>query len=175
MVVDGTHPMCSPCAQQCCRVTSACQTSVRFYTPTARRCRQLLMLLFTTKVLNEANALLKPGEHIASRLSGWREQLRAGSLLGTAVDPKRSCDALPPICPAALGPPLPSAPGWPLVSPNPFHLLSTCGRRGPRGTRADAAVYGHEGAAPGLAPVPPGGLQVRGREPGVLPMLAALP
>lgn len=28
-----------------------------------RRCRQLLMLLFTTKVLNEANALLKPGEH----------------------------------------------------------------------------------------------------------------
>lgn len=30
------------------------------------------MLLFTTKVLNEANALLKPGEHIASRLSGRR-------------------------------------------------------------------------------------------------------
>ena len=24
-------------------------------------CRQLLMLLFTTKVLNEANSLLKPG------------------------------------------------------------------------------------------------------------------
>lgn len=30
------------------------------------RCRQLLMLLFTTKVLNEANALLKPGEFHSS-------------------------------------------------------------------------------------------------------------
>lgn len=37
-------------------------------------CRQLLMLLFTTKVLNEANALLKPGGCAAGGASeeGWQ-------------------------------------------------------------------------------------------------------
>jgi hypothetical protein len=32
-------------------------------------CRQLLMLLFTTKVLNEANGLLKPGGCQAGRVT----------------------------------------------------------------------------------------------------------
>ena len=42
-------------------------------------CRQLLMLLFTTKVLNEANALLKPGGYEGSCGGGEAGGLLAGS------------------------------------------------------------------------------------------------
>lgn len=50
-------------------------------------CRQLLMLLFTTKVLNEANSLLKPGERCrrCARRSVWPRLLPSPAIC-EAVD-----------------------------------------------------------------------------------------
>ena len=131
-------------------------------------CRQLLMLLFTTKVLNEANGLLKPGGCQAGR-QGWRggekREGDVGGWMGEWVG-----GGLAAVWVACASHLVVQRPGSHLQHCHPLTLpllrrarsclpFAACRRGAHQRCSRRPAVHGrHEGAAPGLAALPPGRL-----------------
>lgn len=115
-------------------------------------CRQLLMLLFTTKVLNEANSLLKPGE-------GRAANARAQQFMGMKVPPlgwllSRLVDFRSPRKPAEDERGIMKDEEIRKLEPHD-QTTQLRKKRAYLRQRADEARAGDDGSAPILAPEPP--------------------